>query len=67
MPDVVAAQGGRGRGRVLVETYRNTTEEITLVPVAPLTNIATALTLYPKLVDRVPEIVIMGEGTRSAT
>src|SRR6185436_17134898 len=46
----------------LVETYRNTTDEITLVPVAPLTNIATALTLYPKLVDRVPEIVIMGGG-----
>ena len=44
----------------LIETYRNATDEITLVPVAPLSNIATALTLYPKLVDRVPEIVIMG-------
>jgi inosine-uridine nucleoside N-ribohydrolase len=49
-----------GAVEFLVETYRNTTDAITLVPVAPLTNIATALTLYPKLVDRVPEIVIMG-------
>ena len=32
------------------------------MPVAPLTNIAAALALYPKLVDRVPEVVIMGGG-----
>ena len=35
---------------------------ITLVPVAPLTNIAAALTLYPKLAALVPEVVIMGGG-----
>jgi inosine-uridine nucleoside N-ribohydrolase len=46
----------------LVETYRAATEEITLVPVAPLTNIAAALTLDPKLVDLIPEVVIMGGG-----
>ncbi len=46
----------------LIETYRNATEEITLVPVAPLTNIAAALTLYPKLAELVPEVVIMGGG-----
>jgi inosine-uridine nucleoside N-ribohydrolase len=51
-----------GAVEFLIETYRNATDEITLVPVAPLTNIATALTLYPKLVERVPEIVIMGGG-----
>jgi inosine-uridine nucleoside N-ribohydrolase len=46
----------------LIETYRQTSEEITLVPVGPLSNIASALALDPKLVDRVPEIVIMGGG-----
>lgn len=46
----------------LIETYRNASDEIVLVPVGPLSNIATALSLYPKLVDRVPEVVIMGGG-----
>ena len=46
----------------LIETYRQTSEEIALLPVGPLSNIASALALDPKLVDRVPEIVIMGGG-----
>ncbi|HWA48839.1 MAG TPA: nucleoside hydrolase [Dongiaceae bacterium] len=46
----------------LIETYRNATDEITLVPVAPLTNIAAAILLDPKVAERVPEIVIMGGG-----
>jgi inosine-uridine nucleoside N-ribohydrolase len=46
----------------LIETYRAATEEITLVPVGPLSNIATALALFPKLVERVPEVIIMGGG-----
>ena len=33
-----------------------------LVPVGPLTNIAAALAAYPKLVERVPEVVVMGGG-----
>jgi inosine-uridine nucleoside N-ribohydrolase len=44
----------------LIETYRAATEEITLVPVAPLTNIAAALALDAKFAERVPEVVIMG-------
>jgi inosine-uridine nucleoside N-ribohydrolase len=46
----------------LIETYRQATEEIVLMPVGPLSNIAAALALEPKLVDRVPEVVIMGGG-----
>ena len=46
----------------LIETYRNATDEIVLVPVAPMTNIAAALALFPKLADLVPEVVIMGGG-----
>lgn len=44
----------------LIETYRAATDPITLVPVAPLSNIAAVLALDPKFVDRVPELVIMG-------
>ncbi len=44
----------------LIETYRAATEEIALVPVGPLSNIAAAIALDPKFVERVPEIVIMG-------
>jgi inosine-uridine nucleoside N-ribohydrolase len=44
----------------LVETYRGTTDEIVLVPTGPLTNIAAAVTLEPRLVDLVPEVIIMG-------
>lgn len=44
----------------LIETYRAATEEITLVPVGPLTNIAAALALDPGFAARVPEIVVMG-------
>jgi inosine-uridine nucleoside N-ribohydrolase len=44
----------------LVETYMAATEPITLVPVGPLTNIAMAIKLEPRIVERVPETVIMG-------
>jgi inosine-uridine nucleoside N-ribohydrolase len=46
----------------LIETYRNATDEISLVPVGPLSNLASALALFPKLVEFVPEVIIMGGG-----
>ncbi len=62
LPETKRAKADQGAVEFLIETYRNTTDEITLVPVAPLTNIAATLALYPKLIDRVPEVVIMGGG-----
>ncbi len=62
VPPTARPKADAGAIEFLIETYRNATDPITLVPVAPLTNIAAALTLYPKLVDLVPEIVIMGGG-----
>ena len=44
----------------LIDIYKNATDEIVLMPVGPLSNIAAALAVYPKLVDRVPEVIIMG-------
>lgn len=46
----------------LIETYRNATDEIVLVPTGPLTNIATALKLEPRLAQLIPQIVLMGGG-----
>jgi inosine-uridine nucleoside N-ribohydrolase len=44
----------------LVETYLAATEPIALVPVGPLTNIAMAIRLEPRIVERIPETIIMG-------
>jgi inosine-uridine nucleoside N-ribohydrolase len=44
----------------LVETYRAATDEIVLVPTGPLTNIAAALLLEPRLAELIPHMMIMG-------
>ncbi|MAU10927.1 MAG: nucleoside hydrolase [Anaerolineaceae bacterium] len=51
--DITAAQ-------FIVEQIMAAPGEITLVPVGPLTNIALALRLEPKIVEAVKEVVIMG-------
>jgi inosine-uridine nucleoside N-ribohydrolase len=48
----------------LIETYLAATDEIILVPVGPLSNVATALLREPRLKDRIPELVIMGGANR---
>ncbi len=50
----------------LVETYMAATEPITLVPVGPLTNIAMAIKLEPRIVERIPETIIMGGAPRQS-
>ena len=60
VPATARAKAAAGAVEFLIEAYRAATEEIALVPVAPLSNIAAALALYPRLVDLVPEVVIMG-------
>jgi len=44
----------------IVETVMANKGEITLVPVGPLTNLALALALEPRIIDYVAEVVIMG-------
>ncbi|RCV52955.1 nucleoside hydrolase [Marinitenerispora sediminis] len=51
-----------GAVEYLVETLRSTTEPLTLVPVGPLSNIATVLTIDPSLTEAVEEVVVMGGG-----
>lgn len=62
LPETTLKAQQQHAAEYLIETYRNATDPITLVPVAPLTNIAAALTAEPKLVDLIPEVVLMGGG-----
>jgi inosine-uridine nucleoside N-ribohydrolase len=60
IPPTKLRKQATGAVEFLIETYRAATEEIVLVAVAPLSNIAAALALDAKFVERVPQIVIMG-------
>ncbi len=60
VPPPVSEKQEVGAVEFLIETYRAATQEIVLVPVGPLTNIAAALALDAGFAKRVPEIVIMG-------
>jgi inosine-uridine nucleoside N-ribohydrolase len=44
----------------LIETYLASNGDIVLCPVGPLTNIAMAIQKEPRILDAIPEIVIMG-------
>lgn len=44
----------------LIETYLASEGDIVLCPVGPLTNIAMAMKKEPRILDAIPEIVIMG-------
>jgi len=49
-----------GAVEYLVETLRSSTDQLTLVAVGPLSNVATALAISPACVDAVDELVVMG-------
>ena len=50
----------------MAETLKNSDEKVTLIPLAPLTNIAKLMLAYPDLVrEKVDEIIVMGGGTIS--
>ncbi|MBA3876023.1 MAG: nucleoside hydrolase [Anaerolinea sp.] len=44
----------------LIDTFLASDGDITLVPVGPLTNVATAIQKEPRILEKIPEIVIMG-------
>jgi inosine-uridine nucleoside N-ribohydrolase len=50
----------RTAAQFIVETVMQHPGEITLVPVGPLTNLALALDLEPRIVNHVQEVVLMG-------
>ncbi|MCR8669561.1 nucleoside hydrolase [Agrococcus sp. HG114] len=64
LPLAAAGRGAAHEGAVdwIVSTLRAATEPITIVAVAPLTNIAAAVIAAPDIVEHVDELVIMGGG-----
>jgi len=64
IPPSSTSKQATGAVEFLIETYRSATDPIVLVPVGPLSNIATALSAEPRLRDLVPELVIMGGANR---
>ena len=58
-PATIAAQPGHAVDW-LIDTLLASDGDITLVPVGPLTNIATAMQKEPAILEKIPEIVIMG-------
>ncbi|WP_435070151.1 nucleoside hydrolase [Amycolatopsis thermoflava] len=60
LPAPVTAARDESAVEFLLHTLRDTTEPVTLVPVGPLSNIATVLAADPGVRDAVDEIVIMG-------
>lgn len=62
IPPPTSAKQPTGAVEFLVETLRSTTEQITLVPVGPLSNIAAALAIEPRIAEAVQQVVIMGGG-----
>ena len=45
-----------------IDYLMNAREKVTIVPVGPLTNLAVALVIEPRIVENIEEIVIMGGG-----
>jgi inosine-uridine nucleoside N-ribohydrolase len=64
IPPSTSSKQSTGAIDFLIETYRAATEEIILVPVGPLSNVAAALLKEPRLKDRIPALVIMGGASR---
>ena len=60
IPKPRAVKQARDAVEFLIETYLAATNEIVLMPVGPLTNIALAIRLEPRIVERIPRVIVMG-------
>jgi len=60
IPDASFAAGERGATALIADTLREAREPVTLVPVGPLTNVATLLREHPELKERIARISLMG-------
>jgi len=60
LPPPTIAKQPRHAVDFLVDTYRHATDDIALVPLGPMSNVATALLMAPDFAQSVPEVVMMG-------
>ena len=63
LPQATLKPDPRHSAQLIVDTVMNEPpQSVTLVPIGPLTNIALAARLEPRIVERVKEVVLMGGG-----
>ena len=60
LPPARSVKGSQHAVDWLIDTYMASDGDITLVPVGPLTNVAAAIRKEPRVIERIPELVIMG-------
>ena len=60
LPDAVGSAQPQHACSFLVDTLRNATEKVTLIPVGPATNIGMAFRMDPSIAEKVEEVVFMG-------
>ncbi len=60
LPEPTHKPDPRSAAQFIVDTVMAHPGEITLVPVGPLTNIALALMIEPRIIENVAEVVLMG-------
>ena len=60
LPPSRSTKGSQHAVDWLIDTYMASDGDIILVPVGPLTNVATAMRKEPRIIERIPELVIMG-------
>jgi len=65
LPEATSKPADMNAAEFLVETYMGPLgPDTVLVPTGPLTNVATAIRLEPRIVERIPRVVLMGGGYR---
>ena len=60
LPEPAFAPDGRGAVRLIADIVEASAEPVTLIPMGPLTNVATFLEEHPHLKNNVSRIVLMG-------
>ena len=60
LPESAFAQDRRDAVRLMVDVVREAPEPVTIIPLGPLTNVATFLEEHPRLKQNVRRIVLMG-------
>ena len=60
IPEAAFEPDGRGATELIADILRGTPEPVTLIPVGPLTNVASFLREHPELRDRIARISLMG-------
>ncbi|MBU8879033.1 nucleoside hydrolase [Bacillus sp. FJAT-29790] len=63
LPEPSRSWSGEHGSDTIIRLVKESKEPVTLLPTAPLTNIALALSKAPEIKDNIEEIVLMGGGT----